>query len=191
MAKKKKKKNTNINKKEIIVIVIVLIILVFVLLCLLKKDEPDTPTNENKIEEIKTDQYKITYYYSNSYGKKADTVPRVISIDQDGHVIISLTDEEIGVEALEYDLDKKKVKSLVDYINEKKILTLDSNLGTECMDGISEYFTVKVNDTSNKIGGRCVSNKSFRDLVSFYLDVIDKAKLDKFNKAVDMMYEEM
>ena len=183
----KKKDDGNNKIFYLIAIVIVLVVLFSVLKGLLNK-EPEVKPDENKIEEIQTDNYLITYYYAKSFGKKSDTTPRTIKMDQDGHIVISLSEEDIGVEALEYDIEKDKVKNVVDFLNERKIFSLDSNLSTECMDGTTEYFIVKINEDSTKVGGHCVSNQNFRDSVSYFLDVIDKNKLDRFNKTVDLMY---
>ena len=186
MTKSKSKKGES-NKTLIIVAIVVLLIVLFFVLGLLKKDKVNS--NPPDMETIQSEGFKVTYYYAKAYGTEADTTPRVIIIDQDGNVIISLSDEDIGVEPMEYEVGKEKAKLVVDYINRNEFLKLDSDIGTECMDGVTEYFMIKNNNIDVKIGGRCISEQLFRDFVSYYLDIIDKAKLDKFNKTVTMMYD--
>lgn len=183
------------SKRRSLIIVNFLIVFVLIAGIVIAANRNNNEYDDNSggtVKELKVpDKFTITYSYGGGYGTLATTATRVITLDQDGNVSISLEKDEIDVEPVTFHVDKEKaaevMKFFIDNHFEKVKENLDNN---DVLDGDSNYLEVKSDSINRKVGGYAAfTNKNFEKFRTKFYEIVDSSKLKEFNKQVDDAFE--
>ncbi len=181
------------NKKKFVFIVLGLIVLVLVAGIIIQavKRSNIVDKEKEKKKETTVTNFVISYSYASNYGTMIDTIPRKITVDQDGNVEITLISEEIKVTPVKYKVDKSAAKEVFDFMIDKNFMKLKEDLSDHnVLDGGSSHMELKYDNKEKKVGGDNPNNKTYRKIVSkFSENIINEQKLEDFEDMVEKEYE--
>ena len=182
------------SKRKTLIFVKCLIVLVLVagITIAANKVKDNEGNGEVTVKKAKIpNKFTITYSYGGGYGTIATTATRVITLDQDGNVSISLENDEIEVEPLTYNVGKEKAAEIMNFFVDNHFEKVKEDLScNDVLDGDSNYLEVKSDSRNSKVGGYAAfTNKDFGKFRTKFYEIIDDSKLKDFNKQVDDAFE--
>jgi type III secretory pathway component EscV len=180
------------NKKTILIIVflIILVLIAGITITVIRSKNDDSDNDKDKTLKV-PEKFTISYSYGGGFGTIVDSWLRVITLDQDGNVSISVKTDQVVVSPLTYQVDKEKAQEIMKYFIDNHFEKVKKDLSQDdVLDAGSSYLEVKSDVLNREVGGYAAfldsKFKKFRD--KFY-EIVDNDKVNEFDKLLKETYE--